>query len=192
MQNKMQEPAPDACELASALADGELRGAEFAQALQALKDSAEAQERWNTYHLVGDVMRAGASAAVGAHDAAFLAAFRQRLAREAPQPAMAVAVIGSTQRDSANERLWRWKLAAGLSSVAALGLLGWQLVVLQAGAGDEAGARLAQGAAPVAPVMMRDARLDRLIAEHQQLGGASALQMPAGFLRNATFERPAR
>ncbi|MEK9803379.1 MAG: anti-anti-sigma factor, partial [Curvibacter sp.] len=43
-----------------------------------------------------------------------------------------------------------------------------------------------------ASVMIRDARLDQLIAAHQQQGGSSALQMPAGFLRNATFERPAR
>jgi sigma-E factor negative regulatory protein RseA len=34
--------------------------------------------------------------------------------------------------------------------------------------------------------------LDQLLAAHQQFGGTSALQMPAGFVRNATFERPAR
>ncbi|HOF51200.1 MAG TPA: anti-anti-sigma factor, partial [Rhodoferax sp.] len=42
------------------------------------------------------------------------------------------------------------------------------------------------------PVMLRDPELDALMAAHQQLGGHSALQMPSGFLRNATFERPAR
>jgi sigma-E factor negative regulatory protein RseA len=41
-------------------------------------------------------------------------------------------------------------------------------------------------------VMIRDARLDEFLAAHRQLGGASALQMPAGFLRNATFEGPIR
>jgi sigma-E factor negative regulatory protein RseA len=40
--------------------------------------------------------------------------------------------------------------------------------------------------------MIRDPRLDELLAAHRQLGGASALQAPAGFLRNATFEAPAR
>ena len=34
--------------------------------------------------------------------------------------------------------------------------------------------------------------IDALLAAHQQLGGHSAWQMPSGFLRNATFERPAR
>jgi len=38
--------------------------------------------------------------------------------------------------------------------------------------------------------MLRDARLDALLEAHQQAGGGS--QMPSGFLRNATFEGPAR
>jgi sigma-E factor negative regulatory protein RseA len=37
-------------------------------------------------------------------------------------------------------------------------------------------------------VMIRDPRLDALLAAHRQFGGASALQMPSGFMRNATFE----
>jgi sigma-E factor negative regulatory protein RseA len=41
-------------------------------------------------------------------------------------------------------------------------------------------------------VMLRDPQLDALMAAHQQLGGHSALQMPSGFLRNATFERSSR
>ncbi|MDU7587859.1 MAG: anti-anti-sigma factor, partial [Acidovorax sp.] len=41
-------------------------------------------------------------------------------------------------------------------------------------------------------VMLRDPRLDELLAAHKQFGSTTALQMPAGFLRNATFEAPAR
>lgn len=40
---------------------------------------------------------------------------------------------------------------------------------------------------PDAPIMIRDPQLDALLAAHRQFGGASALQMPAGFLRNAAF-----
>jgi len=43
-----------------------------------------------------------------------------------------------------------------------------------------------------AGVMLRDARLDELLAAHRQFGGATALQNPAGFLRNATFEGSSR
>ncbi len=42
------------------------------------------------------------------------------------------------------------------------------------------------------PVMLRDPRLDELLAAHRQFGGTSALQMASGFLRNATFEPPGR
>jgi sigma-E factor negative regulatory protein RseA len=41
-------------------------------------------------------------------------------------------------------------------------------------------------------VMIRDRRLDELMAAHKQFGGTSALQKPAGVLRNATFEGPSR
>jgi sigma-E factor negative regulatory protein RseA len=41
-------------------------------------------------------------------------------------------------------------------------------------------------------VLLRDAELEALMAEHRQHGGVSALQMPAGFLRNATFDSNAR
>jgi sigma-E factor negative regulatory protein RseA len=39
-------------------------------------------------------------------------------------------------------------------------------------------------------VMLRDPRLDELLAAHRQAGGGS--QMPSTFLRNATFEGPSR
>jgi sigma-E factor negative regulatory protein RseA len=38
---------------------------------------------------------------------------------------------------------------------------------------------------PHGPVL-RDPRLEQLLAQHRQYGGMSALQMPAGFLRDAT------
>jgi sigma-E factor negative regulatory protein RseA len=40
-------------------------------------------------------------------------------------------------------------------------------------------------------VMMRDPRLDELLATHRQLGGAQ-LVAPAGALRHATFDGPGR
>ena len=63
-----------------------------------------------------------------------------------------------------------------------------------------AGTSIASGAPVVAvadaeggaQVMLRDPRLDELLAAHKQFGSTTALQMPAGFLRNATFETPSR
>ena len=45
----------------------------------------------------------------------------------------------------------------------------------------------AQADTPGEPVMLRDPRLDELVAAHRHYHGANNLQMPAGFLRNATF-----
>ncbi len=116
------------------------------------------------------------------------------------------ATPGSIERQSANDAVARWKLFAGLASVVAVAAIGWQLAGLgSAGAGAQLAASPGSpattavsgaqaGAAGMAepPVMLRDARLDELLAAHKQFGGTSALQMPAGFLRNATFENPGR
>ncbi|MDP3700791.1 MAG: sigma-E factor negative regulatory protein [Hylemonella sp.] len=197
MQGIRMQQAEQDHELASALADGELRGAEFTQALDVLESSAEAQSFWHSYHLVGDVLRAGAGAAVNGHDAAFLARLRLRLQQESVPAQPGVRVGRVTVQPSANDGVWRWKLVAGLSSLAVVAVLGWQLTFpLQPSAQMAVAVPLPASAAPAAgaetPVMIRDPRLDQLISAHQQLGGTSALQMPAGFLRNATFERPSR
>lgn len=199
MQQDPISKAEQAQQLVSALADGELRGAEFGLALAALQSDPEARARWHGYHLVGDVLRQGTGAAVRGPDEAFVARLRERMARETPRVAPAAPVLrpASLSVTSANDAVWRWKLVAGLCSLAAVGVLTWQLA---APALNTAAPQLAQVVpAPVvvqavgeAPVMIRDPRLDQLIAAHQQQGGTSALQMPAGFLRNATFERPAR
>lgn len=101
-------------------------------------------------------------------------------------------------KDSANDAFFSWKWVAGLSSVAAAVAISWNLV---GGGVTTSGAQLAQAVIPVAPlglqavpaasgneVMLRSPQLDAMIAAHSQLGGSSALQMPSGFLRNATFD----
>lgn len=190
----------DRAQLVSALADGELQGAEFVESLAILRESEEARASWHGYHLIGEVMRNGAAAAVGVRDEAFVARLRLRLdearARAVPP---AVEVVVDRAQQGANDEVWRWKLVAGLCSLVAVAVLAWQMVIpaLQDAAPQLAGpvpsqAPAAAVAAAESPVMLRDPRLDQLIAAHQQQGGTSALQMPAGFLRNATFERPAR
>lgn len=198
-QSKIQHADPTH-ELVSALADGELQGEELVRALAVLQSSAEAQACWHSYHLVGDVMRAGGGAALGAHDPAFMARLHERLLAEVGGPQTEVRLAQMLPRDSANDSVWRWKLVAGLSSLSVAALLAWQLALPS----PQAVQLATPGPLPLAPqvsiahssgeapVMIRDPRLDQLIAAHQQFGGTSALQMPAGFLRNATYERPAR
>ena len=185
-------------ELVSALVDGELAGAEFVRAVDALQAEPQMRASWHDYQLLGEVMRKGRAAAVGAHDEAFVARLRTRLVQERPRVAVRPAALPQSRPAPANEAVWRWKLVAGLCSLAVVAVLGWQLVGLSAGpqvpqlAAVPALSLPAGAAVAEAPVMIRDPRLDQLIAAHQQQGGTSALQMPAGFLRNATFERPAR
>lgn len=200
MHKSMNLNEQDDAELISALADGELRGAELDMALGALKVSPEAQAQWHAYHLVGDVLRSNADAPIGAFDESFMKRLRHGL--QEPVSPMAARVdeppLQMPMRPSANDALWRWKLIAGVSVLGVALTLGWQLM------GDrsavDGAVQLAQQSRPAVmaqpqleqePVMIRDPRIDQLLAAHQQFGGTSALQMPAGFLRNATFERPA-
>ncbi|HJV60910.1 MAG TPA: sigma-E factor negative regulatory protein [Albitalea sp.] len=47
-------------------------------------------------------------------------------------------------------------------------------------------------ALPVTGKVIRDSRLDRYLAAHQQFAGTTALGVPSGFLRNAAAEMPNR
>jgi sigma-E factor negative regulatory protein RseA len=113
---------------------------------------------------------------------------------------------------AANDPVMRWKVAAGLASLAAVVAVSWS--VMQGAAGPDGGGvsapQLAQVVPPTEPanpvvagsaagttnvavntgqgILIRDARLEQMLAEHRQYGGMSALQMPAGFLRNATYD----
>lgn len=227
MVNEMNETTIH--EHVSALADGQLQGEEFARVVEALCKQDELRARWQTYHLVGDVLRSGRHLPCS-DTARFVAQLQQRLAAEPVVPPRADADMDAAvaqpfpQRlEAANQPVFRWKLIAGVASLAAAVAIGWNWVG-SGGAASPAGAQLAQqqqpqqgnrgassvlaagepssraavptsvvvgsGSGSAPQVMLRDARLDEMLAAHQQAGGAS--QMPSGFLRNATFEGPSR
>jgi sigma-E factor negative regulatory protein RseA len=184
-------------ELISALADGQLQGEAFAVGVQAAA-GAQGREAWCAYHLVGEVLRTGRASA-GTPPEVFLARLQRRLQAEQPVVAAALPALRTIevqQRAAAND--WRWKLAAGVASVAAVAAVGWN--VWGSGAIGSAQPQLAGAPAGVIAVsaenasapMMRDPRLDQLLQAHRQLGGGTALGTTSGFLRNATFEGPAR
>lgn len=188
-------------ELMSALADGQLQGEELARGLALAASDPAAIEAWQAYHLVGDVLRSGELAG-GTAPHAFLARLQESLRNEQPLGAAAVRPMHvlpvPRPAQAANDPSQRWKLVAGFASVAAVAAIGWTAL----GTGGKAGGpQLAaspaagQGVVLTATdrgTMLRDARLDQLMQAHRQFGGATALQSSAGFLRNATFEGPAR
>lgn len=193
-------------ELMSALADGQLSGEDFAAALHASCHDDSAISAWDTYHLIGDALRSPALAARGA-DMAFLGRLNQRLAEEASidrglhlaGPAVDIVqapVLGvlPSGGQAANDADFRWKLVAGVASLAAVAAIAWNATGLLTPATTPQLALASASqqiviASPQGPIV-RDARLEELLAAHKQLGGTSALQEPSGFLRNATFEIP--
>lgn len=201
----------------SAMADGELGGAQAQALVHASRSDAQLLETWASYHAIGDALRAHAS---DAHVTTQRAKGETRIASAAQRSLELAAAVPSVVpqttalQAAANDSVWRWKLVAGVAALAAVGSVLWSVVGLQ---GGPSSAQLAQRSSPapaivataqeiavqggtvqagtnqtgtnleVAPVMIRDPRLDELLAAHKQFGGASALQQPAGFLRNATF-----
>jgi sigma-E factor negative regulatory protein RseA len=198
-------------ELLSALADGQLAGDDFVAAVQACQQDASALARWDSYHLIGDVLRLPARGTLrlskGA-DLAFVDRLNQRLAQEtlagALRPGLDSApstqgagALAYHRGTAANEGNFRWKLVAGFTSLAAVSVIAWNasgLLALPSAAPQLAQAGGAPQVVVVSPqgLMVRDARLEELLAAHAQLSGSSALQLPSGFLRNATFELPQR
>lgn len=186
----------------SALADGQLAADDIGAAL-AFADSDDGRQTWQLYQLVGDVLRSPELAHHAQHDV--LSGVRAQLAREPRpqlQPAALQPIAAAQDVDrAANGSVFRWKIAAGVASVAAVAALGWSSM-LGGGSGAPAGMQLAQNgepqqsvpteivamqSGPGAPVMLRDPRLDELLAAHRQYSSVAALQMPANFLRNAGF-----
>jgi len=187
----------------SALVDNECDMLDWAALHSAYAESAELKRAWADYHLIGDVLRAQAAVPC-ANRAAFAAGVMARVAQEtqrpsavAAQPVATSVPVAAPTPVAANDDVFRWKMVAGLASFAAVAAVVWQLVATPA---MPTGPQLASAPAPSASdalqlvvtpagnVMIRDAQLDELIAAHRQWGGVSALQMPVGFLRSATYE----
>lgn len=221
-QNQHQVP-PDAAEggvqaqRLSAWMDGELHRQEADLVIRGMArdDGGELQLAWASYHLIGDSLRGQLPAIGGARPIDFLSAFHRRLAEDGEgagtTPTVAAVVPtpqGIGRPDAANEAVFRWKMVAGLASLAAVMGVAWGVLGTLPGATD-ASVRLVEAAPRTAPsqagagdavqasatvvvetpqgTIIRDARLQQLLAEHRQ-NGMSALQMPAGFLRNATHD----
>lgn len=201
--NQETQDWKDAREAMSLLMDGRLSGEAFDRAVCLYAEATDAREMWFSSHLVGDVLRS-AELAHARPPEAFLARLRDRLAteRESMSPSVAPrkGLTSAPLREPANDSLVRWKMFAAVASLAAVTSVIWSV----AGRSSPGGAQLAANPTTVGPQqelvvvaspqgnLVRDARLQEMLAAHKQFGGAPGLQTPAGFLRNATFEAPAR
>ena len=250
----------------SALVDGEALSLHV-QAALSFAESDEGQHSWAMYHLIGDVLRSPELAhhcqhdilsGVRAHmerepirgihlpgvtaDAApswSLGELEQVAAADQHDKAVSngANVVSLPARQAANASVFRWKMAAGFASVAAVAAVGWGVMLAGSGGmyGRQGSAQLAAyrsnavvASAPAASlglsqpvaivnedsvqlgaeaqastvvavagqngqtVMLRDPRLDELLASQSQQSSVPSLQMPARFLRNASFATATR
>lgn len=197
-------------EALSALVDGEADAGTAASLSARWRDEAALRERWHSYQLIGDVLRSEELAGRGC-DAAFLQRLRAQLDREpvvlAPR-ADRVAEESATalpRQRAAGRGLRRWAtpvaVAAGflavIGSLAVTRLSGPQADAPQLAQAPVVPAEAPQRVVLAAPVdqvepasgvLIRDARLDQYLAAHKQFGGSSALSVPSGFLRSATYD----
>jgi sigma-E factor negative regulatory protein RseA len=205
---------PENFEQLSALADGQLPKDEEELTLDWLAQDEEAQSSWNTYHLLGEVMRSGV-ASCPERDAAFMQRMNVALAKESIQPLQIDAikkeatqaipqgfeVKNNINQPAANDAFVHWRWVGGLATLLAFVLVSWQ--GLSGGFDQGAAPQIAQVIVPTrqsvaalplvvagaeTPVMIRDPQLDAFLAAHKQFGGTSAFQKPSGFLSNAVFE----
>lgn len=189
----------------SALVDGELGPDGLVRACASWRSDARSRQAWHAYHLIGDVLRSDDLASHPDRDVDFLNRLRERLADEpvvlAPSAVPTVPAIAGRRA----LRHWRAGAAVAAGFVAVAGVL----VVMRSPV-PQAAPELARApvVSPVVPVaadvgveqaayvtdgrVMRDARLDRYLAAHQQFAGASALGVPSAFLRSATTDASKR
>lgn len=122
----------------SALVDGELSPQASRACLAAVGRDDALLAYWADCQRVGDALRGGAALAGRGDELAFLAAFRERLAADAAQqpetasakvvPFPVVAAASEPQpqeRTAANDKVYRWKMVAGLATVMAVLVVGW-------------------------------------------------------------------
>lgn len=183
----------------SALADGELQPSDIGALLDTLERNPEHYAVWTGLHTQAAVAR-GESVSGASGDLAFWQALQGQLALESSLPAEAASKgelpLIARAAVPANDSFWKARRLASVALVLAVGGIG---AILWPGAGTGQMELSANQVPPVltganteAGVMLRDPQLDALMAAHQQMGGHSAWQGPSGFLRNATYERPAR
>ena len=209
----------------SCLVDDALSAEALDELLTDWQDDGECARAWHGYHLIGEVLRGGdalgCSAQATTHQGSV--AFARRVVEAARAPASSMATVGEATvlvsedlpvdqlvtlkrtLPAANDSVFRWKMVAGLATLAAVLSVAWGV----GGPGSAQDAVLAKRPAVVVtassdvglqPVLvstpqgtvLRDARLEELMQAHRQTGGASALQVPAGFLRSATFDASQR
>ncbi len=192
----------------SALVDGELSGPECDGVLRVPGDAHELHRQWLTYQVIGQAIQGRPVAGSRCTSKDFLAGVMSALPSDVPGTLSAApdVRVAHLRSPAANDPVMRWKWVAGVASLAAVMAVSWTVLRDAPGSPTQvsgpvlasaptAGLVVEESAVVVNTAqgtLIRDARLEQLLAEHRQYGSMSALQMPAGFLRSATHEAAER
>lgn len=209
----------DRAEWLSALADGELAPDEVPAACVDWREDADARSRWHCYQLIGDVLRSDDLASTARHDAEFLDRLRQRLENEpvvlAPAALAAAPATGASAgvalvaAAGVGTRRRRWLVPSAVAATFAAVVVGG--VMMPATSPPTGGPALVAGSTPRAvpvstdpnavpdmPVitangrLIRDARIDRYLAAHQQWSGGAVIGGHAAYLRQVSADAATR
>jgi sigma-E factor negative regulatory protein RseA len=171
----------------SALLDGECSGADAAGFSRRWRAEPALQQRWDTYHLIGDALRSEDLCRTGPHTDRFMGSLRERLAAEpvvlAPAP---------LPRRSLRGR-WMRPVSAAAGVVAVAGSV-WLLPVRQGGPGPLASAPSTVQQPVAATTAAPDRRgrpateWNRYLAAHQQFPTGAAVMPVSGYLRPADHD----
>lgn len=210
---RQPEPAdrPHAGERLSSLIDGEGRHDDVDEACRRWKTDADLRRDWETYHLIGDVLRSDELSPSRPGDAAFLQGLRAKLAAE---PVPLVPTPLQQRPAAAHPRRWLAPaaMAAGLMAVGTAFVVlrpevagpavGWesQVAVTPPAELRRTGAATLPVAAPASSQavmvldgqVIRDARLDAYFEAHRGAVGPVPSAMPGGALRSVDILVPQR
>lgn len=146
-------------EAISSLVDGQLVAAEFAHSVDFVRDYDALLSTWQSYHLIGEVLRSETISAQGL-DHRLIENFRQQMALNSSADSASIAAVKtenevastpataapslvqyedvmvavaakSEDETAANHAIFRWKVATGIASVMAVGSLIFNLAVPQ-------------------------------------------------------------
>ena len=192
----------------STLMDGAAAPSEAVRACAAWRDASEARAAWHAYHVIGDVLRSDELGLRAHADAGFVQALRERLASE---PVPLAQQPGETAEPPLDSRVRRRSWAAPFAVAAGFVAVAGVLVVARVSTPAPVAAPQFAWAPPAASAvvgvvdslaepqtlvangqLIHDVRLDRYLAAHKQFSGSSALGVPSGFLRGATYDASGR
>jgi sigma-E factor negative regulatory protein RseA len=164
----------------SALMDGELDEHPARNVIAQLKEDPELRERWETYHLISDALKAEPLLS----SAGFSRAFAERLAAEPT-------VLAPRRSVLTPKRVTTYALSAA-ASVSAAAFVAW---VAMSGSSDSPvgpAAEVAKAGAQVIPASVSsDSSMNPYFFMHQGVSPSSEFQGVAPYIRSVSAVRPA-